>query len=69
MSGHSKWSTIKRKKGALDAKRSKMFSRVRIKDEFFPAGLDAIYRLVATNVTAGETQGEKVTLTLSIKTV
>ena len=28
MSGHSKWSTIKRKKGALDAKRSKLFSRV-----------------------------------------
>ncbi len=28
MSGHSKWSTIKRKKGALDAKRSKMFSRM-----------------------------------------
>ncbi len=28
MSGHSKWSTIKRKKGALDAKRSKMFARV-----------------------------------------
>ena len=28
MSGHSKWSTIKRKKGALDAKRSKEFSRV-----------------------------------------
>jgi YebC/PmpR family DNA-binding regulatory protein len=27
MSGHSKWSTIKRKKGALDAKRSKIFSR------------------------------------------
>lgn len=27
MSGHSKWSTIKRKKGALDAKRSKMFSK------------------------------------------
>lgn len=31
MSGHSKWSTIKRKKGALDAKRSKVFSRI-IKD-------------------------------------
>ncbi|OIP01477.1 MAG: transcriptional regulator [Bacteroidetes bacterium CG2_30_33_31] len=31
MSGHSKWSTIKRKKGAIDAKRSKMFSKV-IKD-------------------------------------
>ncbi|MCF8217402.1 MAG: YebC/PmpR family DNA-binding transcriptional regulator [Bacteroidales bacterium] len=28
MSGHSKWSTIKRKKGAQDAKRSKMFSRM-----------------------------------------
>ncbi len=28
MSGHSKWSTIKRKKGALDAKRSRIFSRV-----------------------------------------
>lgn len=27
MSGHSKWSTIKRKKGALDAKRSKIFSK------------------------------------------
>ena len=28
MSGHSKWSTIKRKKGAADAKRGKMFSRL-----------------------------------------
>jgi len=28
MSGHSKWSTIKRKKGALDAKRGKIFTRV-----------------------------------------
>lgn len=28
MSGHSKWSTIKRKKGAADAKRSKMFSKI-----------------------------------------
>ncbi len=28
MSGHSKWSTIKRKKGALDARRSKVFSRI-----------------------------------------
>lgn len=28
MSGHNKWSTIKRKKGALDAKRSKVFSRI-----------------------------------------
>ncbi len=28
MSGHSKWSTIKRKKGAVDAKRGKLFSRL-----------------------------------------
>ena len=28
MSGHSKWSTIKRKKGAADAKRSRLFSRI-----------------------------------------
>ena len=28
MSGHSKWSTIKRKKGAADAKRSKMFTKL-----------------------------------------
>lgn len=28
MSGHSKWSTIKRKKGAIDARRSKIFSRI-----------------------------------------
>jgi YebC/PmpR family DNA-binding regulatory protein len=28
MSGHSKWSTIKRKKGALDAKRGKLFSKI-----------------------------------------
>ena len=28
MSAHSKWSTIKRKKGALDAKRGKIFTRI-----------------------------------------
>lgn len=28
MSGHSKWSTIKRKKGAADAKRGKVFSKL-----------------------------------------
>ncbi len=28
MSGHNKWSTIKRKKGAQDAKRGKLFSRI-----------------------------------------
>lgn len=28
MSGHSKWSTIKRKKGALDSKRGKVFTKI-----------------------------------------
>ena len=28
MAGHSKWSTIKRKKGALDQKRGKLFSTI-----------------------------------------
>ena len=28
MSGHSKWATIKHKKGALDAKRGKLFSKL-----------------------------------------
>ncbi|HDQ03704.1 MAG TPA: YebC/PmpR family DNA-binding transcriptional regulator [Deltaproteobacteria bacterium] len=28
MSGHSKWSTIKRKKGAIDSKRGKIFSKI-----------------------------------------
>ncbi|MBU1932185.1 YebC/PmpR family DNA-binding transcriptional regulator, partial [Patescibacteria group bacterium] len=28
MSGHNKWSTIKRKKGAADAKRGQLFTRL-----------------------------------------
>ena len=28
MSGHSKWSTIKRKKGAIDSKRGKIFTKL-----------------------------------------
>lgn len=28
MSGHSKWSTIKRKKGAIDAKKGKIFTKI-----------------------------------------
>jgi hypothetical protein len=28
MSGHSKWSTIKRKKGAADARRGKVFTKI-----------------------------------------
>ena len=28
MSGHSKWATIKRKKGAADAKRGQVFTRL-----------------------------------------
>ena len=28
MSGHSKWATIKRKKGEIDAKRGKIFTKI-----------------------------------------
>ena len=28
MSGHSKWATIKRKKGAIDQERSKVFQKL-----------------------------------------
>lgn len=42
--------------------------RVRILDDFFPNGLDAVYRLVALNVTPGETSGERATLSLTLKT-
>jgi transcriptional/translational regulatory protein YebC/TACO1 len=28
MSGHSKWATIKRKKGAIDAQRGKIFTKL-----------------------------------------
>ncbi len=34
MSGHSKWATIKHKKGALDAKRGKIFTRLIIRHAF-----------------------------------
>jgi YebC/PmpR family DNA-binding regulatory protein len=36
MSGHSKWSTIKRKKGAADAKRGKVFTKI-IKEIYIAA--------------------------------
>jgi len=42
--------------------------RVRILDDFFPNGLDQIYRVVSLNVTPGETQGERITLTLTLRT-
>jgi hypothetical protein len=42
--------------------------RVRIRDDFFPNGLDAVYRLVALNVSPGETSGERATLSLTLKT-
>ena len=38
MSGHSKWSTIKHKKAANDAKRGKLFTRL-IKELTSPPGL------------------------------
>ena len=42
--------------------------RVRITDNRFPTGLDAIYRLVSLNVQAGENGPERVTLTLATGT-
>jgi hypothetical protein len=42
--------------------------RVRITDDRFPTGLDAIYRLVALSLTAGEAGPERVTLTLTVPT-
>ena len=41
MSGHSKWATIKHKKGALDAKRGKIFTRL-IKEITMAAQVAAI---------------------------
>jgi hypothetical protein len=43
-------------------------ARVRIFDDRFPNGLDTVYRIVALNVTAGETSAERVTVTLSLPT-
>jgi hypothetical protein len=43
--------------------------RVRITDPMFITGIDTIYRLTAMNITAGETAGENVTLTLTVKTI
>lgn len=42
--------------------------RVRITDERFPLGLDTVYRLVALNVTPGEDNPERVTMTLTLPT-
>ena len=41
MSGHSKWATIKHKKGALDAKRGKIFTRL-IKEIALPRRTAAV---------------------------
>jgi len=37
MSGHSKWATIKRKKGAADAKRGQVFTKYAAKSSSPPA--------------------------------
>jgi hypothetical protein len=42
--------------------------RIRILDDRFPNGLDAIYRIVSLNLTAGENGPERVTLTLTLPT-
>jgi hypothetical protein len=43
-------------------------ARIRITDDRFPNGLDAIYRIVGLTVTPGETSPERATLTLSLPT-
>ena len=42
MSGHSKWATIKHKKGALDAKRGKIFTRLDQRNHHRPPRVAAI---------------------------
>ena len=48
MSGHSKWATIKHKKGALDAKRGKIFTRL-IKETVSYTHLDVYKRQNSSN--------------------
>ena len=44
-------------------------ARIRITDDRFPAGLDAVYRIIAFNMQAGENnQAEEVTITLTYTT-
>lgn len=43
-------------------------ARLRILDERFPTGLDAVYRIVGLNVEPGEDGPERVTITLTITT-
>jgi len=43
-------------------------ARIRISDDRFPNGIDAVYRIVGLTVTPGETGPERVTLTLSLPT-
>ena len=42
MAGHSHWSTIKRKKGAVDAKKGAAFTRLRVKSHWLPVKVVAI---------------------------
>ena len=51
MSGHSKWATIKHKKGALDAKRGKIFTRL-IKEISIAAKKSLLSKLSAQSQTA-----------------
>ena len=43
-------------------------ARIRISDDRFPNGIDAVYRIVGLTVTPGETGPERATLTLSLPT-
>ena len=60
MSGHSKWHSIKHKKGALDAKRGKIFTRI-IKELTVAArvgggdpGMNPRLRTIVADAKAGE---------------
>lgn len=71
MSGHSKWSTIKRKKGAIDAKRSKIFSKivkeivVAVKENGSDADSNPRLRLALTNAKGANMPKENIQRAIS----
>ena len=51
MSGHNRWSTIKHKKGAADAKRGKIFTRI-LKEMTVAEKIARCHQIVATGEVA-----------------
>ena len=58
MSGHSKWSTIKHKKGAADAKRGNLFTKL-IKEITMSAKVGRRHHRVESAPALGGPRGEK----------